>query len=216
MVENRRISLLIKYSFDKLLSIFGLIIFSPIFFIVGLILRIQGEDIFYFQERVGSRGNKIFVYKFTTMPKGSEKYGIISTSNDSRPTPFGRFLRKTKINELPQLINVVKGEMSFVGPRPLVYSQIAEVLTDIEIVDYYKMRPGITGAGSLYYHHEDSLLSEIHDRSKYYREEIIPKKQQLEKIYAERCNLLLDVKILLLTLLVVVYGKIRIKEEFME
>jgi len=216
MVRNRRISLLIKYSFDKVMSFFGLILFFPIFFVVGLILKIQREDVFYLQERVGFQGENIFVYKFTTMPKGSEKYGIISTSKDTRPTPLGRFLRKTKINELPQLINVVKGEMSFIGPRPLVRSQIAEVLTDTEIVDYYKMHPGITGAGSLYYHHEDNLLSEIHDKLKYYREVIIPKKQQLEKIYAEHWNLLLDIKILILTLLVVIFGKIRIEEEFMK
>lgn len=200
MVQNRKIGLFIKYFFDKVIAIIGLIITSPIFLFVGIILKLQGENIFYLQKRVGYSGQEFKVFKFTTMPKGSEKLGLITTTNDSRPTEFGRFLRKTKINEIPQLINVLIGNMSVIGPRPLIKSQISESLTDKEIEEYYRMRPGITGIGSLYFHNEDRLLAEVEDPHTYYNEVITPKKQHLEKVYTESWSLLLDLRIFVLTL----------------
>ncbi|MBL7135357.1 MAG: sugar transferase [Candidatus Marinimicrobia bacterium] len=200
MGRSRKIGLCIKCFLDKVIAITGLIIASPIFLIVGIILKLQGEDIFYLQKRLGYLGKEFDAYKFTTMPKGSEKFGLITTTNDQRPDNFGKFLRKTKINELPQLINVLIGDMSLVGPRPLIKEQIAERLSELEIEEYYRMRPGVTGAGSLYFHHEDRLLASVEDPHKYYNEVIIPKKQQLEKGYTESWSLLLDFKIFVSTL----------------
>lgn len=200
MGRSRKVRLCIKHLLDKIIVIIGLLITSPIFLIVGMILKLQGEDIFYLQRRLGHLGKEFDAYKFTTMPKGSEKLGLITTTNDSRPTKFGRFLRKTKINEIPQLINVLIGNMSVIGPRPLIKSQISGNLTEEEIEEYYLMRPGITGISSLYFHHEDRLLASVEDPHKYYNEVIIPKKQQLEKGYTESWSLLLDFKIFVLTL----------------
>jgi lipopolysaccharide/colanic/teichoic acid biosynthesis glycosyltransferase len=203
----------IKYFFDKVFALLALLLTSPIFLIVAIVLKLIKQDVFYLQKRVGYKGKDFLVYKFTTMPKGSEKLGYITTTNDARPFKFGKFLRKTKINELPQLINVLLGSMSMIGPRPLVREQIASVLSDADIEQYYSMRPGITGAGSLVYHHEDQLLAQFDDPFKYDREIIMPHKQHLEARYVKEWSLGLDLKILLLTILVVLKGTHNVKED---
>ncbi|MBU0713407.1 sugar transferase [bacterium] len=214
MGKNKSLfALQIKYFFDKVLALIGLIITVPLFLIVGLILKFQKEDVFYRQRRVGFRGNEFYCFKFTTMPKGSEKFGYITTTNDSRPFRFGKFLRKTKLNEIPQLINVLFGSMSLVGPRPLMHEQIAATLPEPEIEQYYLMRPGITGAGSLFYHHEDHLLASVSEPFKYDHEVIMPHKQKLEKSYAENWSLVLDLRILILTFLVVLRRDLDISED---
>jgi len=205
--------LFVKYLFDKLVAFVGLCITAPIFFIVGIVLKIQLEDIFYRQTRVGYHGEDIKVFKFTTMPKGSENLGLITTTNDSRPTRFGKFLRKAKFNEIPQLINVLIGDMSFIGPRPLVRKQMAESLSSSEIIDYYRMRPGITGAGSLYFHHEDRLLAGVEDPQKYYHQVILPKKKRLESEYAENWSLALDFKIFILTVAVMLLDAFGVEKD---
>ncbi|RMG20093.1 MAG: sugar transferase, partial [Methanobacteriota archaeon] len=90
---DKKFQLWLKYAFDKLMAIFALLITAPIFLVVALILKFQGEDVFFLQKRLGKGGNEFWVYKFTTMPKGSEKLGLITTTNDPRPTKFGKFLR---------------------------------------------------------------------------------------------------------------------------
>jgi len=139
------------------------------------------------------------------MPKGSEKLGLITTPNDPRATRLGKFLRKTSLNEVPQLINILKGDMSFVGPRPLV--QIGTYLNDDEIVKYYRMRPGVTGLASLFYYEEDELLGNVENSYEYYEKVIIPKKQQLEKEYYENWSLFLDLKIIFITIKKVIYDR---------
>ena len=205
MVNSKRIKILFKHCMDKLFSIMGLIILSPLFIIIGIILRFQGEDIFFLQKRVGFLGKEFRVYKFTTMPKGSEKLGLITTPNDPRTTRLGKFLRKTSLNEVPQLINILKGDMSFVGPRPLV--QIKKYLNDDETMKYYRMRPGITGLASLYYYDEDELLGNVENSYEYYEKVIMPKKQQLEQEYCENWSILLDIKIILMTIKKVIYDR---------
>lgn len=203
--ENTRVfQLKIKYAVDKTLAVIGLLLLSPVFLVVSVILALMGHKVFYLQRRVGKGGKDFYLYKFTTMPEGSEKLGFITTVNDSRPFRFGRFLRKMKINEIPQLINVLNGTMSFVGPRPLIREQLEEVFSKEEIREYYRMRPGITGAGSLWYHHEDVLLAQVSEPYKFYREVIMPQKRKLEKAYAERWSLWLDLKIFVATVFVVV------------
>jgi lipopolysaccharide/colanic/teichoic acid biosynthesis glycosyltransferase len=213
MVENKNRTLFTKYLIDKIMAILGLFITSPIFFFVTIGLKLKKQDVFYLQKRVGYNGNDFYVYKFTTMPKGSEKMGYITTANDNRPFKFGKFLRKTKINELPQLLNVLLGDMSLVGPRPLVREQLATTLSEMQIVQYYTMRPGITGAGSLIYHHEDQLLATVNNPFEYDRKVILPHKKRLELAYANNWSLKLDIRIILLTILAVINKKVVITEE---
>ena len=205
MINSKKIKILLKYYMDKLFSLIGLIILSPLFIIIGIILKFQGEDVFFLQKRTGHLGKEFKVFKFTTMPKGSEKLGLITTPNDPRATRLGKFLRKTSLNEVPQLINILKGDMSFVGPRPLV--QIGTYLNDDEIVKYYRMRPGVTGLGSLYYYEEDELLGNVENSYEYYEKVIMPKKQQLEQEYCENWSILLDIKIILMTIKKVIYDR---------
>ena len=139
------------------------------------------------------------------MPKGSEKLGFITTPNDPRTTRLGKFLRKTSLNEIPQLINILKGDMSFVGPRPIV--QIRDYLNEEEVKRYYQMRPGITGLASLQYYEEDELLANVENNYEYYEKVIMPKKQQLEKEYYENWSLFLDLKIILITIKKVIYDR---------
>lgn len=212
MVGNKHRFLFVKYFFDKIVSVCVLIITSPIFLFIAIVLKLKGQDVFFLQKRVGYGGNDFFVYKFTTMPKGSEKFGYITTTNDSRPFKFGRFLRKTKLNEIPQLINVLNGTMSIVGPRPLVREQIERSLNTKEVKQFYSMRPGITGAGSLFYHHEDSLLANVSDPFEYDEQVLMPQKLKLERMYSQRWNLFLDLIIILLTFLVLVNNDIEIEE----
>ncbi|MGC9364398.1 MAG: sugar transferase [Fidelibacterota bacterium] len=202
--RNPKFSLLIKYTADKILAIILLLLTTPVFIWVAIRLKILGEDVFYHQKRVGYLGQDFFCYKFTTMPKGSEKAGYITTTDDERPFKFGKFLRKTKINEIPQLINVLLGDMSFVGPRPLIREQMMESFNPEEIIEYYSMRPGITGAGSLYYHHEDELLACSANPHQYYRDVIMPHKFELERQYADNWNLVRDIKIFLKTVIRVI------------
>ena len=197
--------MLIKNIMDKIFSLIGLIILSPLFIIIGIILRFQGEDVFFLQKRTGHLGKEFKVFKFTTMPKGSEKLGLITTPNDPRTTRLGKFLRKTSLNEVPQLINILKGDMSFVGPRPLV--QIKKYLNDDETMKYYRMRPGITGLASLFYYEEDELLGNVENSYEYYEKVIMPKKQQLEQEYCENWSILLDIKIILMTIKKVIYDR---------
>ncbi|MCK4783711.1 MAG: sugar transferase [Desulfobacteraceae bacterium] len=191
----------LKRSMDILLSGLAIIILSPVSVIVSVLIKLSGEDVFFIQERVG-QGEKLFgLIKFTTMSKGSEKLGYITTSRDPRPTTLGKFLRKTKINEIPQLINVLVGNMSMVGPRPLVRIH-AELYPQDKREKIYSIRSGLTGIGSLYFHHEDSLLASTDNPRQHYADVIMPKKADLELWYAQNWNILLDLRTLFLTFLV--------------
>jgi lipopolysaccharide/colanic/teichoic acid biosynthesis glycosyltransferase len=173
-----------------------------------LILRLTGEgEVFYRQERVGHLGRKIKLLKFATMLKDSPNIGTgtITVKNDPRVLPLGRFLRKTKINELPQILNVLKGDMSLVGPRPQTeecFGYFPENGRD----RIYLATPGLTGIGSIVFRDEEEVLAgsaKGYDRC--YREDVMPRKQALELWYVENQSFLLDLKIILLTVVVVVF-----------
>ena len=141
----------LKRLFDLLFAGLAIIILSPLLIPVVIGLRLTGEGyVFYLQERVGYRNRLFNIYKFATMLKDSPNMagGIITTKRDPRITPMGGFLRKTKINELPQLLNVLRGEMSFVGPRPVMQLSFDQYPPDVQEV-IYQVTPGITGIGSL-------------------------------------------------------------------
>ena len=196
-----------KRGLDVLLSGLALLALSPLLLPVMLLLRLTGEgEVFFIQERVGMGGHPFGLYKFATMRKNSEKISTITSKNDPRVLPVGRLLRFTKINELPQLLNILKGDMSVVGPRPLTADSFAYYSPEIQRI-VSLMRPGLTGMGSLVFRNE----SEILDRSDKpvvdcYREDIAPLKGALEAWYLERRGLLLDLKIILVTAISVVWS----------
>ncbi len=196
-----------KRLLDILISGAALILLLPLFLPLMIILRLTGEgEVFYWQERVGYRGRKISLIKFATMLKNSPNVGTrtITTKNDPRVLPLGRFLRKTKINELPQILNVLKGDMSLVGPRP----QTEECYAYFPIEDrdkIYLCKPGLTGVGSIVFRDEEETLDgsgKSYERC--YREDIMPYKLALELWYLENRSLWVDFNLILLTAIAIV------------
>ena len=146
--------------FDILFSSIALIVLSPLLVPVAILLRLTGEgEIFYIQNRIGRNGQPFGLIKFATMLKNSPNIGNgdITVINDPRVLPAGRFLRKTKINELPQIINIFKGDMSIVGPRPMVPKTFERYGQEGKLIS--QVRPGLTGVGSIIFRDEDVLIS---------------------------------------------------------
>jgi lipopolysaccharide/colanic/teichoic acid biosynthesis glycosyltransferase len=147
---------------DVFLSGFAILVLSPLLLPVMAILKCTGEhDIFYGQDRIGYKNKHFKILKFATMLRNSPNMsgGLHTTHGDPRVLPFGRFLRKTKINELPQLFNIFKGDMSIVGPRPLVDKTFAPYSSEVK-EKIYNVKPGLTGIGSVVFRDEETLLSE--------------------------------------------------------
>jgi len=203
--------------FDILFSLVALIILAPLFIVVSIILILSGEhEIFYLQNRIGSDNEIIKVFKFATMLKNSVnmKGGVLTQQNDPRILPFGSFLRRTKINELPQLFNIFLGTMSFVGPRPQAKAHY-DLYTEDQKHYISRMRPGLTGIGSLAFRDEESILSRSQHSFDYTHDNIIaPYKGDLEKwFYHNRC-IFLYFKIIILTVLGVISSEINILHRF--
>ncbi len=195
-----------KRFFDFILTTFAFIVLSPLLIPVMIILKLTGEHyIFYVQQRIGKNGKTFGLLKFATMLKDSPNIGTgdITTRNDPRVLPFGRFLRKTKINELPQIINVIKGDMSIIGPRPLTSGQFDFYSDEVKEV-IGKMSPGLSGVGSIVFRDEESIISNSGiPHREFYEKNIAPYKGELEKWYFEHKSLLLDFKLIVLTVLVI-------------
>ena len=156
---------------------------------------------FFLQDRIGLDQKTFNILKFTTMIKGSEKHGTITIANDSRITLLGRVLRRFKLNEIPQLINVLKGEMSFVGPRPLPKSEVEQHYSSEDRCKIYSVKPGITGYGSLEFSDEEKRLEEVVDAEEYFAKVIMPRKAEIEVWYVDNWSAILDVKIFFKTIL---------------
>jgi lipopolysaccharide/colanic/teichoic acid biosynthesis glycosyltransferase len=207
---------IVKRFFDLLLSSICLLILSPLLIPVMIGLRLTGEGyIWYKQERVGYRNNRFEIYKFATMLKDSPNMsgGIITTKKDPRITPMGGFLRKSKINELPQLLNILFGHMSFVGPRPVMPISFAAYPSDVQEV-IYNVSPGLTGIGSIIFRDEEELITKVRDEGAdtwdYYQNTIYPFKGLVEKWYQENQSFVLDFKLIIATALVVFFPKLNI------
>jgi len=193
---------LVKRFGDLFLALLVTIMLLPLFVPLFIILKLTGEGhIFYLQERIGLN-NKVFnIIKFATMLKNSPNLGtgMITLRNDPRITPAGGFLRKTKINELPQVFNVLKSDMSIVGPRPLVKKNFLSYPDQIR-EKVYLSKPGITGIGSIIFRDEEKIISESNSEPhEFYREHIAPYKGALEIWYNEHKSFLTDFKIIFLT-----------------
>ena len=192
--------------FDILLSLVALIFLSPILLVICLILKFSGEgEILYLQARVGRHGNKFYIYKFATMLKNSESMGTgtITVKDDPRVLPVGKFLRKTKINELPQLLNILLGDMSIIGPRPQDQRCFEAFRTEHQDI-IKKCVPGLSGLGSIYFRDEEELLANAEDADFLYDEIIMPYKGQLEIWFIQNKNLSLYFKLILITVIEVI------------
>jgi lipopolysaccharide/colanic/teichoic acid biosynthesis glycosyltransferase len=194
--------LLVKRAIDILLSLIAITLLSPILVVISLILSVTGEkEILYLQERVGFRNKRFKIWKFATMLKNSPNLGTgtLTLRNDPRVTKIGRFLRITKLNELPQLFNVLFGDMSLIGPRPLMPKDAERYSSEIR-ESIYNVKPGITGIGSVVFRDEELLVSSCEgDKIQFYADVIMPHKGALELWYQKNLSLRTDFLILFLT-----------------
>jgi lipopolysaccharide/colanic/teichoic acid biosynthesis glycosyltransferase len=195
-------------TFDIFFSFVFLSILFPVLLLICFILRFTGEgEIFFLQPRIGINGKAFVLYKFATMLKNSPNIGTktLTTFDDSRILPFGKFLRKTKLNEIPQLINILKGDMALVGPRPLTeQSRIFYSKRALDKIN--KLKPGLTGLGSLFFRQEELMLSNNPRLAmNQYQKKISPIKSELEIWYFNNCNFSLDIKIIFLTILLIFF-----------
>ena len=190
---------MLKRIFDITLSLFGLIILLPFMLIIAILIKIDSKgSVFFKQIRVTKNGKEFKIFKYRTMRVGSDKYSQITVGKDGRITKIGSFLRKYKLDEIPQLINVLIGDMSLVGPRPEVPKYVA-LYTD-EQKEILKVRAGITDYASIEFSDENDLLALEEEPEKAYIEKIMPKKIELNKKYLSEVSILTDIKIILLTI----------------
>lgn len=189
-----------KRIFDFIFALIFLIILTPFFLIIGLFIRMDSNGpIFFVQDRVGLLGSSFRIYKFRTMFEGSDKQGKLTIGFDARVTRFGRLLRRWKLDELPQLFNVLRGDMSLVGPRPEIKKYMNYYPEDVQEI-ILSVRPGITDSASIELINESQILSKFNDPEMAYIEKIIPKKQALYSLYVRERSFLGDLKIIFLTL----------------
>lgn len=202
--------LAIKRFFDVALSVIVIVVLSPLLIPIIIGLKLTGEGyIFYYQKRIGYRNKYFNIIKFATMLKNSPNIGtgLITLRNDPRVTPMGGFLRKTKINELPQVFNVLLGDMSIVGPRPLVDKTFNAYPEDIRY-KVYNCKPGITGIGSVVFRDEEELMSKTTmPPAEFYDKQIAPYKGELELWYQQKQSFWVDLVIMFLTVWVVLFPK---------
>lgn len=202
--------LIFKRLFDIVLSSVSIIILFPILIPICIILLLTGEHkVFYYQERIGYQNKKFKIFKFATMLKDSPNIGtgLHTRRNDPRVLPFGKFLRKTKINELPQLINIFFGSMSIVGPRPIVKKTFESYSKEVQNI-IYKVKPGLTGIGSIVFRDEEELLSNTNlPPAEFYKNKIAPYKGELELWYHKNLSFYTDLMIILITAFTVFFPK---------
>ncbi len=209
-----------KRLLDIVVSSISLIILLPVFIPIIIILRFSAEgEVFYFQERYGIHNSRFKICKFATMLKNSMNIGTgsITLQNDPRVTKIGSFLRKTKINELPQIINILKGDMSLVGPRPLVKKTFTAYNKEVQ-TKIYNVKPGLTGVGSIIFREEESIISAVTDEDPYefYKRVIAPYKGELEMWYQEHNSFFLDLQLILMTAWVILFPNSKLYEKWFE
>ena len=195
---------MIKRIFDIFLSSFALLIVIPFFLIIALAIIFDSKGgVFFLQERVGYKLKKFKIIKFRTMYISKEKNkNLLTIKNDSRITKVGTFLRRFKIDELPQLVNVLKGDMSFVGPRPEV-AKYVDFYPKKSIELIFKVKPGITDMASIKFRNESQMLLNSNDPESYYKKYVLPEKIKYYEEYAKSNNIFLDIIIILKTFFIV-------------
>jgi lipopolysaccharide/colanic/teichoic acid biosynthesis glycosyltransferase len=190
---------ILKRAFDVFFSFIGLILISPLLLLLAIVNKLWDRGpIFYHQRRIGLHGRPFLIHKFRTMAPDAEKAGpSVTRDGDSRITPLGRILRKTKLDELPQLWNVLKGEMSLVGPRPEVPEYVAQYRPEQRAI--LNLKPGITDLASIYFRNEEMLLKHADQVEAFYLQHCVPRKLRLNLDYARSANLFTDAWIIVQT-----------------
>jgi len=188
-----------KRVFDIVLSFLGLLVLSPVLLLISVLSKLSaGGPVFFRQTRIGLGGRPFVIWKFRTMVPNADQLGaLVTQAQDARVTPLGKILRQTKLDELPQLWNVLKGEMSLVGPRPEVPSYMDQYTPYQRRVLEYK--PGITDAATLYFRNEEALLRKVPDVESFYLRHCVPRKVHVNLEYAARAGLVSDTWIILQT-----------------
>ena len=192
---------LAKRTYDLVFAALGLIILSPLLLLIAIIVKLSDRGpVLFLQRRIGQYGRPFRIWKFRTMIVDAEKHGLsVTKAGDHRVTLVGRVLRKTKLDELPQLWNVLRGEMSFVGPRPEVPRYVERYTPEQQQV--LSLKPGITDLATLEFRREEELLRNVADPEKFYVEYCLPKKIELNLDYNQRANLWHDTRIILFSLI---------------
>ena len=191
----------IKRTFDIIISFIGIIVVSPIILISVLLVRIlYNESGFFIQRRIRKYGKEFNIIKIKTMSSNIGYKTNVTTDNDPRITPLGRFFRKTKIDELPQLYNVLIGNMSFVGPRPDI-KELVDTIENRKKSIFLSIRPGITGPASLKYKDEEKILAEVESPEMYNKEIIFPDKVKINEEYIRNYSIINDIKYIISTIL---------------
>jgi lipopolysaccharide/colanic/teichoic acid biosynthesis glycosyltransferase len=189
-------TIVMKRGFDIVASMIGLICFLPLLLLLAILIKLDSTGpVFFKQERIGKGFRPFLIYKFRTMVKDAPALGSpITFGNDSRITRAGRILRKVKLDELPQLINVLKGDMSFVGPRPEVHQYVEVYRADY--AEILAVRPGITDLASLKYRDEAAILGQSETPEAEYVRRVLPDKIKLAKEYIQRSSLIFDLSVI--------------------
>ena len=204
---------------DVLLSLLALLALLPLFIPIVIILLLTGEHkVFYLQTRVGYKNKDFKIIKFATMLSNSANMGSgsLTLKNDPRVLPFGSFLRKSKINELPQILNIIIGDLSIVGPRPQMQVDFEKYSDDVQ-VKIYNVRPGLTGIGSIVFRDEESLISvasENENPHDFYKRVIAPYKGELEIWYHSNRSIFLDFQLIFITAWAIVFPETRLYEKW--
>ena len=204
---------------DVLLSILALLVLLPLFIPIVAILLLTGEHkVFYSQTRVGYKNQNFKILKFATMLSNSANMGSgsLTLKNDPRVLPFGSFLRKTKINELPQILNILIGDLSIVGPRPQMQVDFEKYSVEVQR-KIYDVRPGLTGIGSIIFRDEESLISVASEKENphdFYKRVIAPYKGELEMWYQAKRSLILDFQLIFITAWAIVVPETRLYEKW--
>ena len=213
---------IVKRIFDIISSLTALFVLSPLLIPVLIGLRFTGEGyIWYKQERIGYKNKPFLIWKFATMLKDSPNMsgGIMTINKDPRITPMGGFLRKSKINELPQLLNIFFGHMSIVGPRPVMKVSFEAYPDKVQKV-IYNVKPGLTGIGSIIFRDEEKLITNVKNNGgdvwKFYKGKIYPFKGELEIWYQNHKSFLLDLKLIFITAYVILFSKTKIYEKLLK
>jgi lipopolysaccharide/colanic/teichoic acid biosynthesis glycosyltransferase len=195
--------------FDVFFASLALLVLSPMLLPIAAVLRMTGEgEIFFPQNRVGRHGKSFKLYKFATMLKNSPSIGTgtVTLKDDPRILPVGKFLRKTKINELPQLLNILEGSMSLIGPRPQTQRCFDAFPKDSQTA-ILSVRPGLSGIGSIVFRDEQEMMHELPDPGRFYDDVIMPYKGALEEWYVRRQNLAMYFFLIGLTVWVVLFPR---------
>ena len=193
--------------FDFITVSIGFLFLSPLFIVIMILIKIFSPGpIFYHQQRIGRNGKLFRLYKFRSMVAYAERLGTsVTTRKDPRITRIGRFLRKTKLDELPQLWNVLKGDMSLVGPRPDVPEIVQKYTPEMKRI--FQIRPGITSVATLHLRDEEAILARVHDPDRFYEDVLVPLKVKLSMEHVDRNSFAFDLKILFQTIWMLTLGR---------